>query len=140
MAGLGVMVRDQTGSARACLSQKINLPATPMEAEAQAARAAVYLARDLQLDSVEFKGDASAIITALNSRDPNFSTYGHIIEDILSEVRLLTWFCFSHVHRSANNATDVLAKKAFSISNKNLWLPPMPQDISHVILSDSILQ
>ena len=107
-----------------------------MEAEVQAARAAVYLARDLHRDSVEFEGDASTIISALNSRGPNFSTFGHIIEDILTEVRLLPWFSFSHMHRSANRVADFLAKKAFSIPNKNLWLPPMPQDISHVILSD----
>ena len=121
------------------MTQKINIPASPTEAEVQAARAAVYLARDLHLDSVEFEGDASTIISALNSSGPNFTTFGHIIEDILTEASLLPWFSFSHVHRSANRVADFLAKKAFSISNKHLWLPPMPQDISHVIVSDSDL-
>jgi ribonuclease HI len=139
-AGIGVVVRDQAGTARVCYSQKINLPSSPMEVEAQAARATIYFARDLQLNSVEFEGNAISIITTLNSSGHNFSSYGHILEDTLSEARNLSWFNFSHMLRTTNRVTDFLAKKALSTSNKCLWLPPVPQDISHVILSDSIFQ
>ena len=81
-AGLGVVVRDCSGSVIGALSQKILLPQPVEHAKALAASRAVSLARELCLFQVIFEGDCLRIITTINSIEACHTLFGHIIGEI----------------------------------------------------------
>ena len=114
-AGIGVVVRDSVGNPEAALSKRLVCPPSPAIIEALAAFEAVKLAKNLGLTEVEFEGDASVIIAALEDPSANLTSYGNIISDTQAEVGTLQWFSFSHVKRKANEVAHVLARKAKDI-------------------------
>uniref|UniRef100_A0A2N9J0B2 RNase H type-1 domain-containing protein n=1 Tax=Fagus sylvatica TaxID=28930 RepID=A0A2N9J0B2_FAGSY len=97
------VVRDHRGYALAALSQKFPIPHVPVVIEAMAAQAAVQLALDLKLDRVSFEGDSTQVITALQSSESNYSSYGHLVAETQNKTLSLQSFTFEHVRRSANS-------------------------------------
>ena len=135
-SGVGVVVRDHRGYALAALSQKFPIPHVPVVIEAMAARAAVQLALDLKLDRVSFEGDSTQVITALQSSESNYSSYGHLVAETQNKTLSLQSFTFEHAGRSANSVAHVLAKKAISIESSYLWLSSMPHDVISILQAD----
>ena len=135
-AGIGIIVRDSAGIPEAALSKRLACPPSPAIIEALAAFEAVKLAKNLGLTEVEFEGDASVIISALEDPSANLTPYGNIIADTQFEVGSLQWFSFSHVNRKANEVAHVLARKAKDIGDSFIWTQFMPPDVIHVLLKD----
>ena len=82
-AGLGVVIRNKDGRVMASLSQKIPLPMSVIEVEVLAARRALELAVELGFDHVILEGDSETLHKALLEEGRNFSSYGHLVQDIV---------------------------------------------------------
>ena len=115
---------------KGALSMRVPLPQTVADVEALACRRAVMFAVEIGLREVIFEGDAAVVIQAINCGSAEFSSYGHIIDDIThhSPALISCEFCF--VNRSCNEVADVLAKKAKSSLELQVWRDDMPGDIA----------
>ena len=70
--------------------------------EALACHWAVQFAVDLSLHRVIFEGDSAIVINAVSQENVALSSYGFIVEDILSLVSSFLSFEFVHVPRCGN--------------------------------------
>ena len=102
--GLGVIVKDSNGLTIASLVQKISYPGSVEMVETLAARRAVILATEIGTWKIEVEGDSEKIIKAINQWGPNFTPYGHIIEDIKRSVEKLQWSHFRHTRSQEEKA------------------------------------
>ena len=82
LAGIGMVICDQSGQIIAALSQKIRMPYSVDLAEALACSRVVLFAQELSLFQVEFEGDSLRIIQAINNQGVNLTLFGHVIEEI----------------------------------------------------------
>ena len=64
-AGIGVVIRDETGEVITALSKIVNASLGAVEIEAKAMEAGVSFARDVGIKEVVFKGDSLIICKAL---------------------------------------------------------------------------
>ena len=97
LAGLGVVVRDNSGNIMGVLSQKISRPQSVEHAEALAARRAMILVKELMLFQVCFEGDCQQVIQAINKPSACRTLFGHIIEEIRCFSSFLVGCSFLHV-------------------------------------------
>nr|POE64106.1 hypothetical protein CFP56_08477 [Quercus suber] len=75
---------------------RVPLPQSVADVEALACRRAVLFAVEIGLRKVIFEGDAAVVIQAINCGSAEFSSYGHIMDDIThhSSVLISSEFCF----------------------------------------------
>ncbi len=102
--------------------------------EALAARRAMTFAIEIGTWKIEIEGDSEKIIKAINQKDPLFTPYEHIIEDIRCSVEKLQWSLFKHTRREGNNAAHALARFAKFSVDTDVWLetvPPVIGDVTH---------
>nr|POF26900.1 hypothetical protein CFP56_37675 [Quercus suber] len=111
-AGIGVIVRDWRGEAIGALSTSVTAAQSAVELEALACRRAVLFAVELGLQDVVFEGDSLQVIQALNQDNANHLSYGHILEDIRTQVAASSSFEFIFNTRHCNVVADAIAKKA----------------------------
>jgi hypothetical protein len=64
------------------------------------------------------------VVQALKSSSPDFSRYGHVIEDTKNVLSSMAIWRSSHVGRESNNAAHVLAKMA--VNHVIDWLDSCP--------------
>uniref|UniRef100_A0A7N2L366 RNase H type-1 domain-containing protein n=1 Tax=Quercus lobata TaxID=97700 RepID=A0A7N2L366_QUELO len=81
-------------------------------------------------------GDAAVVIQAINCGSVEFSSYGHIIDDITHHSFVLTSSEFCFVNRSCNKVADVLAKKAKSGLELQVRRDDMPGEIALLVFAD----
>ena len=115
-AGLGAIIRNDSGLVMAALSQNIPLPTSVEIVEVLAACQALWFAKELGFQKLFIEGDSETIINAINGENMARSEFGHILQDIKS---LISSFCsvsFSHVKRQGNCLAHYLARRAISIS------------------------
>ena len=62
LAGLGIIIRDESGLIIAALSQKIPLPSSVELVEALAARCALIFAQEISIFKAEVEGDSLKVI------------------------------------------------------------------------------
>jgi hypothetical protein len=67
----------------------------PTVEEALGAWQAVVLCSNLGLQHLNLEGDSMLIVSALNGREPCWSSYGHLIEDTRLKLQLIFLFCAS---------------------------------------------
>ena len=103
------------------LSMRVPLPQSVANVEALACRHAVLFVVEIGLREVIFEGDAVVVIQAINCGSAEFSSYGHIIDDITHHSSILISSEFYFVNRSCNKFADVLAKKAKSGLELQVW-------------------
>ena len=137
-AGIGVVVRDADGRVCGALSDRTRLPGTVEEVEAIACREAVRFALQLGLTDVVFEGDSESITMAINSGNPCFSSYGHILDDVKALVLNFVSVSFLHVKRQGNAVADKLAKVAKNIPYPHVWSDDIPNDVHQLVIHDCI--
>ena len=139
-AGIGVIIRNPQGVVMASLSQRIPFPHSVEAVEATAARVAVQLAYDLGFKEVEVEGDSINIVQALSQTEPNYTLYGHIINDTKFTSQLLVSVHFLHVKREGNKVAHSLAKRARCNQPFQVWMEFVPPDIVPILYSDFSFQ
>ena len=137
-AGLGVVVRDCNGEVIAALSQRIALPHSVEQAEAQAASRAVTLAKELCLSQMVFEGDCQKVIVAINSPRACHTLFGHIIEEIRCLSSTLVTSCFVHTRREGNKIAHALARRAVLTADIDVWVEELPGDLDDILHSEII--
>ena len=137
-AGVGVMVRDANGRVCGALSDRIVLPGTVEEVEAIACKKAVQFALQLGLVEVVFEGDSKTITTAINSRSPCYSLFGHLLEDVKALALNFVSATFVHVKRQGNAVADKLAKASKTIPCPHFWSNDITSDVQQLVIHDSI--
>uniref|UniRef100_A0A2N9EM29 RNase H type-1 domain-containing protein n=1 Tax=Fagus sylvatica TaxID=28930 RepID=A0A2N9EM29_FAGSY len=137
MTSVGVVIRDGRGLPIATLCKRFHCLHAVDDAEAIAVREAVQLARDVGLAEVEVEGDSLVILHALKQQEVCFASYGDIIQDIHQLACSLDRVVFSHVRRTENRVTHVLARNAIGLSSDFLvWLEDVPPFLEDVIQSE----
>ena len=76
------------------------------------------------------------MIQALNLDSTDHLTYGHILEDIQTQVAALSSFEFIFNTRHYNVVADALAKKAKNCRETQVWTDFMPEDIASLVIFD----
>ncbi|KAK4414949.1 hypothetical protein Salat_2601900 [Sesamum alatum] len=109
-AGVGVVVRDWTGSCVRWMSKLIKNVDDPTQAEALAAREANFLASLFPGTTIESEGDCLVVIKDINAGTWEFSSIGPIIRDIILSVSNCPHITFHFVRRSANAVAHKLAR------------------------------
>ncbi|KAL0355856.1 UNVERIFIED_CONTAM: hypothetical protein Sradi_4032500 [Sesamum radiatum] len=112
--GAGVVVRDSAGSYLRWTSKFFPGIKAAEQAEALAARAAAFLARDLQLTNVIIEGDCLSVINKLKDSAMDDSYISPIIQEIRKVLSGLDKLEFNHVKREGNMAAHFLARNSIS--------------------------
>ena len=136
LAGLGIIIRDESGLIIAALSQKIPLPSSMELVEALAARCALIFAQEISIFKAEVEGDSLKVIQALNNPKPNRTQMGHIICDIQRLGAGMQSCTFNHTRRRGNRLVHSLAKRAVLVADTDVWLEELSQDLVDVFQFD----
>ena len=125
-SGMGVVIRDSTGTIKAatCVMKQAGL--NPAAAEALALMEAFRLCRELGFQQVMFAGDAKGIIDAVLSEEIDRGWLGHMIADLKQESRGFENCMLSYVKRENNSVAHLLARSAVKLGLNNTWrlMPP----------------
>ncbi|XP_030973303.1 uncharacterized protein LOC115993151 [Quercus lobata] len=136
LAGLGIVIHDESGMIIAALSQKILLPSSVDMVEALAARRALIFAQEISIFKAVVEGDSLKVIQALNNPKPNRTQLGHIITDIQRLGAGMQFCNFIHIRRGGNKLAHSLAKRAVLAADTDVWLEELPQDLIDVLQFD----
>ena len=136
LAGLGVIVRNNSGEAVGALSSSIPLAHSVADLEALACLKAVQFALELGLNHVVVEGDSTVIINALLHGAGDMACFGNILGDIRMHSDVFQFVEFAYVNLSCNVVADALSKKAKSIWGVQVWLNDLPADIAPLLLCD----
>ncbi|OVA00475.1 hypothetical protein BVC80_9089g68 [Macleaya cordata] len=135
-AGIGMLLRDETGLCRAGRSITI-WAGTAEQAEGLALHSAVTWARELGYLQVIFEGDSKSIMDYLNH---GFADIGWRTKNILDECLIIakSFNCckFGFVYRTANCVADCLAKKACNGGQDDSWTLNPPPFLFDALNSD----
>ena len=85
-----------------------------------------------------FEGDSETITTAINSRSPCYSSFGHILEDVKALALNFVLATFVHVKRQGNAVADKLAKASKTIPCPHFWSNDITSDVQQLVIHDSI--
>ena len=73
---------------------------------------------------------------ALNLDSTDYLTYGHILEDIQTQVAALSSFEFIFNTSHCNVVADALVKKVKNCRETRVWTDFMPEDITSLVIFD----
>ena len=118
------------------LSQRIPLPFTAVEVEALVARRGLELALETGFGRVILEGDSKILITALKEHTHSLANFGHIAQDIQYLASHFSSIEYTHVHRQCNNVAHLLARRAVSYPQFQVWMEDVPLDITYVLQAD----
>jgi ribonuclease HI len=79
--GMGVVIRNHEGEFRVAKSSFINGRSDPTVAEAMAVVHAIGFCKEMGIQSLSLEEDAKNVVSALISREKNWSRKGHIVAD-----------------------------------------------------------
>ena len=134
-AGIGIVVRNSSGTIVAALSEIIPYPSSVLALETVAARRAVHFLKELNLHGSILEGDSESSISAIKNQCFHHPDVGHIIKDIMSLVGSLQYFSFSHTRWQGNALAHVLARRVRFYFPISIWKEFVPPDIYKVYVS-----
>ena len=134
--GFGVVIRNDKGELMGALCKKVEFPLGPIEAEAKAMEAGIYLAWDLGLKEIVVEGDSQQVIQALNGCITPALSILKVVEGLkLFLLRFNSWKAV-HSRRITNEAAHLLARNAMNVKDCVIWVEDTPPLIEHQILVD----
>ena len=114
LAGMGIIIRDESRMIIAAFSQKIPLLSSMDMVEALVARRALIFAQEISIFNVEVEDDSLKVIQAVNNPKPNRTQLGHIINDHIQRIGAGMQTCsFFHTRRGAIGWPTPLQSKQF---------------------------
>ena len=104
--------------------------------EASAARRGLELALEMGFGRVILEGDSKILITALKEHTHSLANFGHIAQDIQYLASHFSSIEYTHVYRQCNNVAHLLARRAVSYPQFQVWMEDVPLDIIYVLQAD----
>lgn len=95
-AGIGVVIRDGSGTVVAALPEKIAMPTSVEPVEILAARRTAQFTVELGFQQAIFEGDSELVFKALSEGVQSLSPLGHHVKDFMSIAGSLRAYSFSH--------------------------------------------
>lgn len=132
--GVGVIVRDSTGTVQAALCSIVPYITDPTVAEGVALWRAVLLCSDMAIPRVHLEGDSQIIVNALLREGPCWSRYGYLLEAARHRLHGFQEWCVTHTRRDANEAAHRLAKRALTHSLNFVWQGSYPDFIQSIVM------
>uniref|UniRef100_A0A2N9H705 Reverse transcriptase zinc-binding domain-containing protein n=1 Tax=Fagus sylvatica TaxID=28930 RepID=A0A2N9H705_FAGSY len=136
--GVGVLVRDFTGSVIAALEQSFLAPGDMLHMHAMAVLAGLQFAFDVGLRCIDLEMESKELLCLLKAPRPCLAAVGNLVEDILLIKKSFTLLKFSFVSKSCNKIAHVLAIEALSSNTAQVWLEDYPVCILSLVQFDSI--
>ena len=118
------------------MSEKTRLPSFSDEVEALAVIRVISFALELHLPYIIVEGDSELIISALQSEEKSFTSFGHLISSVKQSLEVFSCISFSHTHRSGNSLAHNLAQYARRIDAFTVWMEDVPPQLHHVLVTD----
>ncbi len=131
-----MVVRDDKGRVVAAKAWFFPGIVNPIVAESMGAWQAVVMCCDMRFPQVIFEGDSLNVVSALNNKDPCWSSFGLIIEDIRAKLQDIPSVRVHHVPREANNVAHSLAKAVVSQMLDKSWIEECPSSIQNCVLAE----
>ncbi|XP_073362638.1 uncharacterized protein [Aegilops tauschii subsp. strangulata] len=133
----GVIARDHTGDVVACMAGKCEHINDAFAAELQAAAGAMELATHLGAIRICLETDSQLLQSALLPKEPSFSAYASVLDDLKTQMSL--WFSKCDVmacRREANAAAHELAKLGYecNVNEPTLWDVNVPPSVAGLIV------
>lgn len=127
-AGIVVVVRNNSGTVIAALSQRVLIPTSAAMVEVLACRRAMDFAKDISALDCIFEGDAEVVIIAICKKDVSHPEYGNVIEDILVLAKEFHFSSFCLVKRSGNKVAHHLARRSNSGCELQVCFDTTPEE------------
>jgi hypothetical protein len=137
--GVGVVMRDSSGTCIATLAFGLAAVMDPTSAEAYGAwKLAEFCSRE-GYRKLEVEGDALEIMQALRAETTCCSSYCHLVEGTKLLLDMGDNWEARHVRRSENTAAHTLAQYALSCNTQQVWFMECPSCIQEIILVEQEL-
>ncbi|XP_059441971.1 uncharacterized protein LOC132174314 [Corylus avellana] len=106
---------------------------TPLGAELTGALLAVQFCKTLGLTRINFEGDAQVAVNAINSSTRDMSNFGHVVDDIHTELQGLPCWQFTFTRRDGNKAAHRLSRFAALHAISQTWRDTPPVWLRDII-------
>jgi ribonuclease HI len=137
--GVGMVLRDEKGAVISAYSKTFFGRLDVLKAEAKAALTAIQVCKSLGFSKFHLEGDSQGLIAAINSREPDWSSMGVLVEDIKHELQSLQQWQLSFVRREGNQVAHTLANLATRSFMDNMWLNETPGCIAEIVQGEQVL-
>ena len=131
--GMGVVIRNHKGKFRAAKFSLINGRFEPTVAEAMAAIHAIVFCKEMGIQRLSLEGDAKNVVSALISREGNWTLMGHIVVDAKKLLEGFHSWEVNFLRHDANSAAHLVATLAAQQSVVREWLGEILDCILEVI-------
>ncbi|XP_021762974.1 uncharacterized protein LOC110727702 [Chenopodium quinoa] len=130
VAGLGSVLRDETGKIVAVGVCRMAGVVDVQLAESFAVRMGLFIARKLELKLIEVECDALSVVNAINSNNVGFGPLDLLYDDIRYLSKLFDFFSCNHVKRGGNCVAHLAARLEVDVGVELLYVDSFPQGIS----------
>ncbi|XP_075658928.1 uncharacterized protein LOC142628772 [Castanea sativa] len=136
--GIGAIICDHEGEVIATLSQHLQLPLGPLEAEAKVLDVAVLFAWDIGIRDVIFETDSNMVFTILSGSTTPPTTIVDFMESIQLKLHDFRYSQVQHVCRQGNKPAHALVQHAKGIHGFVTWIEECPQFIESFVFHDAM--
>ncbi|KAL5808335.1 hypothetical protein ACOSQ3_029026 [Xanthoceras sorbifolium] len=137
VVGLGIIIRDHSGSVLAANAYRLAAGFSVMVAEALVVLKGLQFALDSGLLLAILETGSLAVITAINNPSAYLSKVGLVIVDIVDLLSSYPGSKVQFVPRSANSVAHTLARFTLSLDRDYFWLEDYPDCIDEVLVADN---
>ncbi|XP_041004152.1 uncharacterized protein LOC121249517 [Juglans microcarpa x Juglans regia] len=102
-------------------------------AEANALWRAMEICSDLNIQQVQFEGDAPKVITDICKKGATSSWLGQQVDEIKSLLQQMPDWDVKFVYREGNSVAHELVRRALHMSDEVIWMEEGPSDLMYLI-------
>ena len=135
-SGIGVVIRDSSGSVITSCSKKIAYAFSSCEVEALAAATALSFVAKIAINKAVLEGDSLVVIKALIKPKSPLSSIGPWIEDSKIFSNNFSQLLYSHTRRECNKVAHSLARYAINIPDFLVWMEDIPLHFIVILHAD----
>ena len=135
-SGIGVVIRDSSGSVIASYSKKIPYAFSNCEVEALAAATALSFVVEIGINKAVLEGDSLVVIKALIKPESPLSSIGPWIEDSKIFSNNFSQLLYSRTRRECNKVAHSLARYGIDIPDFLVWMEDIPPHFTVILQAD----